>query len=73
MSERNDRDPAYPLPLNLGELYTKLAGGANGISVRDYFAAHALANINSTPKNAASIAYQVADAMLSEREDTNHD
>ena len=43
-----------------------------GMPLRDFFAAHALANEycgdTSAPANIAKLAYQVADAMLDERD-----
>jgi len=63
--------PAYPVTLktlNRG-LVTECAGYA-GMSLRDYFAAHAVTGIvigPVPPTEAAKLAYAVADAMLAER------
>jgi len=63
-------DPAFPVPADVKER----CEGHNqsvkftGMSLRDYFAAHALAGVNATTEQeAARRAYEVADAMLAER------
>lgn len=65
-----DGGPAFP-----GMDYINQAGKVNppGMSLRDYFAAAALTGIMNTPNDllwtvVASQAYDLADAMLKERE-----
>lgn len=43
--------------------------GSHGMTLRDYFAAQTLADINGggSPENLAKFAYEVADAMIAER------
>jgi len=68
--------PAFPIALNPGEGYDagKL-GPADGMSLRDYFAAKAMQGITTadakgryTEADIAGIAYAIADAMLKERQ-----
>ncbi len=61
----NDGGPAFPRPEHLG--YTQ------GISIRDFFAAHALSSLvradnPATTEQYANWAYIIADALLKERE-----
>jgi len=60
MSNTNTGGPAFPTHLNLTQ----------GMTLRDYFAAKAMAQLvhNRTPWDAAEEAYQYADAMLKARE-----
>jgi hypothetical protein len=59
----NDGGPAFPVPPNYG------------MSVRDYFAGCAMGGILAdpsvvlTPTEAAKCAYEVADAMISKRDE----
>ena len=67
-----DGGPAFPIPdshhANGGVQY-----GANGMTLRDYFAAKALAGMladtecSSSASNLAQASYLIADAMLAER------
>ena len=76
MNTPHDGGPAFPIPLNLGESWSKEAGGdPNGMSLRDYFAAAALQGILAKPElyrpshaKAAGYAFSQADAMLAARE-----
>jgi hypothetical protein len=70
MSKKDSSSPAFPIP-------TRLTENWGGMTLRDYFAAKAmqglLAQSNgsallSTPKIGAGFAYQIADAMLAERD-----
>ena len=64
--------PAFPVPLNPGEHYG-VHGPADGMTLRDYFAAKAmqgaLANpeVKETAGARSEWAYEIADAMLKER------
>ncbi|MAD27119.1 hypothetical protein LL270_09095 [Pseudomonas aestusnigri] len=64
--------PAFPVPLNPGERYD-VHGPADGMTLRDYFAAKAmqgaLANpeVKETAGARSEWAYEIADAMLKER------
>ena len=64
--------PAFPVPLNPGERYD-VHGPADGMTLRDYFAAKAMqgALVNPEVKETAGArsewAYEIADAMLKER------
>jgi len=42
-------------------------GLEGGIDLRDYFAAKAMVTINGSPSDIARWAYEIADAMLAER------
>jgi tetrahydromethanopterin S-methyltransferase subunit D len=70
MDKVNDGGPAFPIPLAPGELYTETGSGC-GMTLRDWFAGHALTGLmsNTTMPCAplAETAYRVADAMLAER------
>lgn len=67
---KKDGGPAFPM------LYEGLPGEkcTHGMSLRDYFAVQALAGLVSnaahvhTPASAAARCYELADAMLAERE-----
>jgi len=78
----NDGGPAFPvtltyrptdgMPMSAGEYFN----GGNGMTLRDYFAAMALAHVplimdrnddNLSYENMADHSYQMADAMLKER------
>jgi len=69
MSVYGDGGPAFPLPLEEGEI-RRDGSGADGLSRRDYFAAAAVAGvINVTmfpwdPEVIAGRAFAIADAML---------
>ncbi len=85
MSTRDDGGPAYPLPIATaqdGSMYTALevsAGKGGGMTLRDYFAAKAMAAMIETSAAPAmsgfggyeahcvKAAYIMADAMLKER------
>ena len=65
--------PAFPVTLNEGETFSS-HGDADGITIRDYFAAKAMAaNIagnlvpNATIENIADYSYVIADEMLRAR------
>lgn len=64
MSKIETGGPAFP-----GKAYSGLPN--EGLSLRDYFAAKALANLythsESSPDKVADWAYQIADAMLEAR------
>lgn len=69
MSQPNDGGPAFPLAFTHAEM-----GHFPGMSLRDYFAAHALAGelAHQSLKNCdademATACYQLADAMLAAR------
>ena len=76
MTNRSDGGPAFPKPLdpypNVQCITTQQDASSNGMSLRDWFAGQALIGlvINSDRNNAddATVAYQIADAMLIERE-----
>ena len=81
MKTSHDGGPAFPIPLNLGESWSKEAGGdPNGMTLRDYFAAKVLAGflanqhqdyaplIDDKVPMLAKEAYRLADAMLAARE-----
>lgn len=59
---KNDGGPAFPTPESHGDDY-------EGMSMRDYFAAHAPLQIDDarTWENEAELRYKYADAMLKER------
>ena len=73
--DRNDGGPAFPVTLFDGQ--TLGDGTANGMSLRDYFAAKAMHAALMTARGASSeaqavesaakVAYMAADAMLAER------
>jgi len=75
MANKNDGGPAFPISQE--ESRGKVAGIYGGMTLRDYFAAkiaNGLASHSGTmgdpygPDDIASRSYQVADAMLAERE-----
>ena len=86
MSEAKDGGPAFPAPAVWPLADGMLSTVASGLTIRDFFAAHIIANTalwcgpdpygpkdNSTEESfghAAKLAYQVADAMLSARKGT---
>lgn len=74
-----DGGPAFPTPgwqrtwFERGDEYSESCDAIAGMTLRDYFAAQAMAAIISTPGNhheriTAEAAYSVADAMLLQRE-----
>lgn len=77
MSTPNDDVPAFPLADSCCEYGNTNRSAANGMSLRDYFAAHAMqgllasnAPMTSAVKGTALVsqsAYLMADAMLEER------
>lgn len=81
-NQTKDGGPAFPVPLNQGEAY-KEHGPADGMTLRDYFAAKALGGLiggrswgeQMTPDELtttwANAAYVVADKMLAARNQTN--
>ena len=64
MNKKNDGGPAFP--------HSRLGSDHDGMTLRDYFAAKAMQGLITNPKNVgragASLAYQMADAMLAARE-----
>jgi hypothetical protein len=65
MSERDDGGPAFPRQSGTLDM-----GGAQGMSLRDWFAGQALvglANRGQTVEEIATYAYELADAMLEVR------
>ncbi len=63
--------PAFPVTPYAGDVNNAPLRGNSGMSIRDYFAAAALASIIDSkiePDAAAEEAYAFADAMLVERE-----
>src|SRR5690606_29906684 len=73
MKYRFQADPAVPTD----EQCMESESVAQGMSLRDYFAAKALANAytqcEGDPDKAAEWAYQLADAMLRVRQEASHD
>lgn len=81
MAEHNDGGPAFPLPVAVsaaGDVYCAAdVSGGLGMSLRDWFAGHALSGLlvmprsgfspTDIPKFAAVNAYEIADAMIAER------
>lgn len=77
MTTKTDGGPAFPVPLNPGESYQG-HGPCDGITLRDWFAGLAMQGLlaaqihgfNDRPANGpfASMAYEMADAMLKARE-----
>lgn len=73
MSDVKKVGPAFPIPLNPGSSYQGHAE-CDGMTLRDYFAAKAMQGAMANPefKETAGArsewAYEVADAMLKERE-----
>lgn len=63
-----EKEYAFPQAMQAGD-YSKATGG---LTLRDYFAAQAMAGFLATPapvnpKSDAELAYRIADAMLAER------
>jgi hypothetical protein len=80
MSEANDGEPAFPVPVGEREFWDREENGSpNGMSLRDYFAAAALQGLlahligdiiaNGNASKYAGRAYQYADAMLTARKE----
>lgn len=76
MSKKETGGPAFPIPLNPGETYTAgTQGPADGMTLRDYFAAQALMGFMASTSNPrrfhpdedAAYFYALADAMIKER------
>lgn len=73
---KNDGGPAFPRPLAGSDASGTVDFGAEGMSLRDWFAGQALAGIcgdgipgsHHQPERTASEAYAYADAMLSARQ-----
>jgi len=65
--QRDNGGPAFPQTLTVEQEFV----GSEGLSLRDYFAAQALARIGAKPElpisEHARLAYEVADAMIAER------
>ena len=75
MTKHNNGGPAFPLADSCREYVNSNRSDANGMHLRDYFAAKAMhASLSLDPANAASSgeharwAYEMADAMLKARE-----
>jgi hypothetical protein len=70
MTTINDGGPAFPMSYDNSLAYTYPSH--QGMTLRDYFAAKAMQALlgyeESTLQNDAEVAYQMADAMLKERE-----
>ena len=70
----NDGGPAFPVPLSAGESYSQ-HGPADGMTLRDYFAAKAMQGLVASNDEGAGdrvadvpeYAYQIADAMIAAR------
>lgn len=76
MSAVNDGGPAFPIPyVDVDMNATTVKIGASGMSIRDWFAGMALANMarEGTHYHAsiAEEAYEYSDAMLKAREVSN--
>lgn len=70
MNTKDNGGPAFPLTNSQIELRGTDWEMANGLSVRDYFAAKALPRTldHDTPfRESAELAYRIADAMLEAR------
>lgn len=76
MNEPNDGGPAFPMPpVGTGDPRDGMAGGSNGMSLRDWFAGQALNGLLASYANwpnpdqfgASKDVYAYADAMLKER------
>ena len=67
MTKKNDGGPAFPHHFTQDSV-----GDCKGMTLRDYFAAKAMQGMVANPKNVgragASLAYQMADAMIAARE-----
>ena len=75
MSAKDDGGPAFPLaPCGTGDPRDGMAGGSEGMTLRDWFAGMALQGIIASGRvcvdhaDAARDAYCYADAMLAARE-----
>jgi hypothetical protein len=67
----NDGGPAFPIPpVGTGDPRDGMTVGSSGMSLRDYFAAHAINEVGwyENMDNSAAMAYLIADAMLKARE-----
>lgn len=63
MTTKQTGGPAFPVPPST---YSNIN---HGMTLRDYFAGQALANVNAVDvTQAAELCYQIADAMLKERD-----
>jgi hypothetical protein len=78
MSEANDGEPAFPVPVGEREFWDREENGSpNGITIRDYFAAAAMQGfVSSYPRGDSASAdliagdsYTMADAMLTARKE----
>ena len=79
MTTKTDGGPAFPLPVNDEQCRARFESGYGGMSLRDWFAAKAMQGLlaaqihgfNDSPANGpfASMAYEMADAMLKAREE----
>ena len=75
MSNSKHGGPAFPIPLQPGQSFKEHGGEVDGMTLRDYFAAKAIAGICAhrdswgltSPHALAALAYNIADAMLAER------
>lgn len=79
MSTPDDGGPAFPMPpVGTGDLRDGMTSGSSGMSLRDYFAAKAMAGLIAASGNGdggvdydeesvAESAYAMADAMLAVR------
>jgi hypothetical protein len=78
MIDRKDGGPAFPLPVEDQQCRSRFESSYGGMSLRDYFAAKAMQGLlaaqihgfNDRPAKGpfASMAYEMADAMLKARE-----
>lgn len=79
MTHKHDSGPAFPLPVSDQECHGRFESGYGGMSLRDWFAGKAIQGLlaaqihgfNDRPANGpfASMAYEMADAMLKAREE----
>jgi hypothetical protein len=61
-------DPAFPTGI-ITDDKGRIVGGSNGMTLRDYFAAKAMADLTwQFPESCAQQCYQIADAMLKARD-----
>lgn len=72
MSAHDNGGPAFPLSNSHKEFENTNWQDANGMTLRDYFAAKALqgllsSEVSASPQKFAKHSYQVADAMLEAR------
>jgi hypothetical protein len=51
MNRINDGGPAFPLPVNDEQCRARFDSGYGGMTLRDYFAAHAMAALIAEPLN----------------------